>query len=94
MIFWARYVMLGFLLIHLLQATVNLANMDKKQRQFDTELAGANSRFEEKSAELESVQREARNFQTEIYKLRTSYEESVEQYDSAKREVRTLTGNK
>ena len=71
-------------------ATINA--LDKKQRNFDKELATWKQRVEEIQSELDASQRESRNYQTEVYKLRTSYEESIEQLEIVKRENKNLTG--
>merc|ERR1712202_62049 len=70
-------------------ATINA--LDKKQRNFDKELATWKQRVEEIQSELDASQRESRNYQTEVYKLRTSYEESIEQLEIVKRENKNLT---
>lgn len=66
--------------------------LDKRQRDFDKEVASWKMRVEEIQAELDSSQRECRNYSTEIYKLRSSYEETIEHIEIVKRENKTLSG--
>ena len=69
-----------------------MSALDKKQRNFDKEIATWKQRVEEIQSELDASQRESRNYQTEVYKLRTSYEESIEQLEIVKRENKNLSG--
>ena len=74
------------------QANATISALDKKQRNFDKEIATWSQRVEELQAELEASQREVRTYSTEIYKLKASYEESIEQLDIIRRENKNLTG--
>jgi len=78
------------LTIDLERANTTINALDKKQRNFDKEIATWKQRVEEIQSELDEAQRESRNYQTEVYKLRTSYEESIEQLDIVKRENKNL----
>ena len=79
-------------LISLEQSNATINALDKKQRNFDKEIATWKQRVEEIQSELDASQRESRNYQTEVYKLRTSYEESIEQLEIVKRENKNLSG--
>merc|ERR1712055_913659 len=48
--------------------TVQLGNLDKKQRGFDKDMAAANSKYEELYAELEAAQKDYRNLGADHYK--------------------------
>ena len=74
------------------QANATISALDKKQRNFDKEIATWRQRVEELQAELDGAQREVRNYSTEIIKLKSSYEESIEQLEIIKRENKNLTG--
>lgn len=74
------------------QANATIAVLDKRQRDFDKEVASWKMRVEELQAELDASQRECRNYSTEIYKLRSSYEETIEHIEIVKRENKTLSG--
>ena len=75
-----------------LQSNTTINALDKKQRNFDKEIATWKQRVEELQSEVDAAQRESRDYQTECYKVRTSYEESIEQLEITKRENKNLTG--
>lgn len=80
------------LTIDLERANATIAALDKRQRDFDKELAIWKQRVEELQADLDQSQRECRNYSTEIYKLRASYDECIEQIEIIRRENKVLTG--
>merc|ERR1712135_222548 len=60
--------------------TVQLANADKKQRNFDKDFAAQASKYEEVNAELEAAQKSFRDLSADNFKLSQSYDESQDAY--------------
>merc|ERR1712142_549356 len=70
--------------------TVQLANADKKQRNFDKDMAAQVSKYEEVNAELEAAQKDFRDLSADQYKLKQSYDESQDAYAALKKEWKNL----
>merc|ERR1712050_711223 len=70
--------------------TVQLGQLDKKQRNFDKDMAAQASKYEECYAELEAAQKDYRNLQTDQMKLKQSYDESQDAYAALKKEWKNL----
>ena len=49
-----------------LQSRNDAANLEKKQKKIDQQIAESKSKYEAKEAELEDARREARNYNTEV----------------------------
>merc|ERR1712135_159831 len=70
--------------------TVQLANADKKQRNFDKDFAAQASKYEEVNAELEAAQKSFRDLSADNFKLSQSYDESQDAYAALKKEWKNL----
>merc|ERR1712050_430297 len=70
--------------------TVQLGQLDKKQRNFDKDMAAQASKYEECYAELEAAQKDYRNLQTDQMKLKHAYDESQDAYAALKKEWKNL----
>merc|ERR1711962_156119 len=63
---------------------------DKKQRNFDKDMAAQVSKYEEVNAELEAAQKSFRDLSADQYKLKQSYDESQDAYAALKKEWKNL----
>merc|ERR1719283_17275 len=69
---------------------VQLANLDKKQRNFDKDMAAQASKYEEVYADLEKAQKDYRDLGTDHYKLKQSWDEQQDAYAALKKEWKAL----
>merc|ERR1719283_119070 len=69
---------------------VQLANLDKKQRNFDKDMAAQASKYEEVYADLEKAQKDYRDLGTDHYKLKQSWDEQQDAYAALKKEWKNL----
>jgi myosin heavy subunit len=70
--------------------TVQLGNLDKKQRNFDKDWAAQQSKYEELYADYENNQKDYRNLSTDHYKLKQAYDERGDEYATLKKEWKNL----
>ncbi|XP_011682897.1 myosin-16 isoform X3 [Strongylocentrotus purpuratus] len=66
------------------------ATLEKKQRNFDKDLAVWKEKCESLAVELDMSQREARTYSTELFKVKNSYEESLEVIVNVRRDNKSL----
>ncbi|XP_072168144.1 myosin-16-like isoform X1 [Diadema setosum] len=66
------------------------AQLEKKQRNFDKDLATWKEKCEALAVELDMSQREARTYSTELFKVKNQYEESLEVIATVRRDNKTL----
>ncbi|XP_041473499.1 myosin-16 isoform X2 [Lytechinus variegatus] len=66
------------------------AQLEKKQRNFDKDLAVWKEKCESLAVELDMSQREARTYSTELFKVKNQYEESLEVISNVRRDNKSL----
>ena len=79
--------------VELERTNTNAANLEKKQRGFDKQLADVIHKQQETAGELEAAHRENRAAAAEVFRQRAQIEELMENIASLKRENKNLSGN-
>ena len=79
--------------VELERSNTNAANLEKKQRGFDKQLADVMRKQQETAGELEAANRENRAAAAEVFRQRSQIEELMESIESLKRENKNLSGN-
>lgn len=75
------------------RSNTSAANLEKKQRGFDKQLADVVRKQQETAGELDAAQRENRAAAAEVFRQRSHIEELLESIESLKRENKNLTGS-
>merc|ERR1739838_708100 len=77
--------------VHLDQAQVINAAMERKAKQFDKTISEMKGKVDRLSFDLDVSQKDTRNASSELFKVKSAYEESILQLEEVRRENKTLS---